>query len=132
MPKITGSINMLQTIKHRIKVSFSEAASTVQKEISGRTVVAGHLEVVQGYLVYTFIVVDSTNQNIHMVIVDPGNGHVRHTTPAHLINSFDEHLGFSEEHRWMMHGFGEGMWKHYNNNNIPEGQMTAPNNCTGI
>jgi hypothetical protein len=34
MPKITGSINILQTIKDRIKVSFSEAASTAQKEVS--------------------------------------------------------------------------------------------------
>jgi uncharacterized membrane protein YkoI len=109
MPKITGSVNILQLVKDSMKVSFPEAAVNAQKEVPNGTVVGGHLGVVQGYLAYKFVVVDPTNQNIHMVIVDAGNGQVLYKSPAHSIEFLFEHHGFGEHPHWMMHGLGGWM-----------------------
>jgi uncharacterized membrane protein YkoI len=142
MPKINGTLNVIQIIKDKIKVSFSEAASTAQKQISNGTVVAGHIGVVQGYLVYTFIIVDTTNHSIHNVIVDAGNGKVLYTSPAHTMGSFGEHFGgFGAAHEhgmmmmhkfgMMMHGFG-GEKMMNRTNSTAQWQMMSPNNMAGM
>ncbi len=73
---ITGSINVFKVLQDNVKVSFTDAANTAQKQVSGGTVVGGHLGIVQRYLVYTFTVIDTANNTAHMVIVDAGNGKV--------------------------------------------------------
>jgi hypothetical protein len=59
LPKITGSVNVGQTVKgfmnDNLKVSFLQATEIATKQISNGTVVGGHLGVVQGYLIYTFL-----------------------------------------------------------------------------
>ena len=141
MPKINGTLNVIQIIKDKIKVSFSEAANTAQKQISNGTVVAGHIGVVQGYLVYTFIIVDTTNHSIHRVIVDAGNGKVLYTSPAHTMGSFGEHFGgfgATHQHGMMMHKFGMmmngfGGEKMMNRGNVTsQWQMMSPNNMAGM
>jgi uncharacterized membrane protein YkoI len=84
-PNFTGSISVPQIIKNNVKVTFSQAASTAEKQVSGGQVIDGHLRVVHGYLVYRFTVIDS-NDTKTRVIVDPGNGQVlsSEVCPQHM------------------------------------------------
>jgi hypothetical protein len=84
IPKIVGSINVVQTtknvIKDNLKVSFSQAADIAGKQITNGTVMGGHLGVVQGYLVYTFFGVNPETQTAYHTIIDAGNGKVLYTS----------------------------------------------------
>jgi hypothetical protein len=87
LPKIVGSINVVQTtknvIKDNLKVSFSQAADIAGKQItSGGTVIGGHLGVVQGYLVYTFFGVNPETHAAYLTIIDSGNGKALYTSPG--------------------------------------------------
>jgi uncharacterized membrane protein YkoI len=85
-PQINGSINVQQQankfIQDNVKVSFNTAASTAQAQVDGGAVVAGHLGVVQGYLVYTFNVVNYDQGTSKIVIVDAGDGQVLFTSDS--------------------------------------------------
>jgi hypothetical protein len=89
IPKITGSINVVQTtknvIKDNLKVSLSQAADIAEKQITNGTIVGGHLGVVQGYLVYTFFGVNPETHTAYHTIIDAGNGNVLYTSPAQQI-----------------------------------------------
>ena len=89
IPRITGSINVVQTtkniIKDNLKVSFSQAADIAGKQITNGTVVGGHLGVVQGYLVYTFFGVNPETHTVYHTIIDAGNGKVLYTSPGQQI-----------------------------------------------
>lgn len=126
-PTINGTISVPQIIKNQIKVSFSDAAKTAGDAISGGTVVAGHLGVMQGYLVYTFNVLNTSNNQAYIVIVDPGNGQVLYQSPGHAIGG----MGFGIGHGGMMrhHGPGMGMWKGYGNS---AQQPPAPQSQSGL
>ena len=80
MSKITGSVNVGDAIKNftkdNQKVSFSAASATAEKQVTNGKVLGGHIGITQGYLVYTFFVVNPENQTGYKVIVDPGNGQV--------------------------------------------------------
>jgi hypothetical protein len=77
---ITGSIKINPTIFNsiasQIKTNLSDAAASAQKELGNNSrVVAGHLDIVNGYLVYSICAIDP-DMNIHRLIVDTGNGNV--------------------------------------------------------
>jgi uncharacterized membrane protein YkoI len=99
IPKINGSVNVVENIgemvKQNAKVSFPAAAETAQKQIANATVVGGHLGVTQGYLTYTYLIVDTNNQNAYRVIIDSGNGNVLYKSEGQPIGSFGhvEHPG---------------------------------------
>lgn len=82
MPEITGSVNIADTMKDYIKehrtTSFSDAATTAEKQVSNGVVVGGHVGIIQGYLVYTFGVIDTESDAIYMIMIDAGNGTVLH------------------------------------------------------
>jgi hypothetical protein len=84
LPLINGSINVIQTtkniIKDNLKVSFSQAASIAEKQITNGTVIGGHLGIVQGYLVYRFYAVNQSAHTLYMTLVDAGNGKVLYTS----------------------------------------------------
>jgi len=87
---ITGSINlaptMINSITSQIKVSLSDAVSTVQKQVGNNSkVVAAHLDVVNGYLSYTVIASDP-DANIHKFVIDAGNGKVLSSSKFSLQN----------------------------------------------
>ena len=122
MPKINGTVNVGQAMKdfldNNVKVTLSQAADTAAKQVSNGRAVGGHLHVVQGYLVYSIYVVDSSSQQAHMVIVDAGNGQVLYTSEGHPLGSFGQMSGHwgGPWHGgwwggpWKGHGFGWGMW----------------------
>src|SRR3989442_2649413 len=86
VPKITGSVYARQPpkifIKDNLKVSFPQAAEIVGKEFANGIIVTGQLGEVQGYLVYTFFVVNGENNMGFLAIVDAGNGKVLHTSQS--------------------------------------------------
>lgn len=98
MPAIAGSVNVKQTMKDYVdkntNTSFSNAASIAQKEVTNGSVVSGHIGIEQGFLVYTFCVLDTASETSYFVIVDAGNGKVLYKS---------EGIDFKE-----MNGFGHG------------------------
>lgn len=100
-PEITGSVNVAEHtrnfINENVKVSFIDAATTAQQQVEGGKVVGGHIGVVQGYLVYTFIVTDAGGQTGYKVIVDVGNGEVLYKSEGHEIGTMMfGHRGFGQ------------------------------------
>jgi hypothetical protein len=120
MSKITGSVNVADAIKNftkdNQKVPFSAASATAEKQVANGNVLGGHIGIAQGYLVYTFFVVNPENQTGYKVIVDPGNGQVLYTSEGNALGTFGHggpgmfgHGGpgiFGHEGaKWMRHGF---------------------------
>ena len=125
IPQINGSVSLANEasnfINENVNMSFVEAAQTAQGQVTNGTVLGGHLNVVQGYLVYTFFVANTGSQTGHLVIVDTGNGNVLYTSEGQSFGSFGHpmmfgpwggHGGFGE---WQglgkPHWFGGGMWR---------------------
>jgi uncharacterized membrane protein YkoI len=104
VPTINGSINVGQEIKNffneNTKIPFNTAAETALNQVPNGKVLGGHLGVTQGYLIYTFFVVEPTGEKGHKVIVDAGNGQVLHTSEGFPTSSFVS--------SWK--GHGEGQW----------------------
>jgi|SRR5579872_2502480 len=81
-PTIQGSINLQQTIMSNVQTKFSTASDTAASAVTNGKTIGGSLTVVQGYVVYSFKVVDDKNM-VYSVIVDPANGKVLYTSPGH-------------------------------------------------
>ena len=78
----TGSISLFSPIidafKSKIRTTLNDAATNAIKAVGGglnSSAVAAFIHPERGFLVYDVFVLDSSN-NIHRVIVDPGNGKV--------------------------------------------------------
>jgi len=107
VPEITGTVNVKEQAREfmneNVKVSFVDAATTAQAEVEGGKVLGGHIGVVQGYLVYNFIVTDASGETVYKVIVDVGNGEVLYTSDGSEFGSMMfGHRGFGPG------GFGHG------------------------
>jgi hypothetical protein len=94
-----GSINVGQEIKN----FFNENTKVPNGKVLG-----GHIGVTQGYLTYTFFVVEPTGETGHKVIVDAGNGKVLHTSEGFPLSSFASSWKGHGQGQW--HGF-HGSWK---------------------
>jgi uncharacterized membrane protein YkoI len=94
IPQINGSIsvkdNIKNFIKENVKIPFTTAAETAQKQIANGTVLGGHLGATQGYLTYTYFVVDSAKDTVYKVIIDAGNGQVLNTSEGQHMGSFSQ------------------------------------------
>jgi hypothetical protein len=112
IPKINGSVNVRDGIKNffteNAKTPFTTGAQTAQGQIANGTVMGGHIGVTQGYLTYTYIVANPTNDTVHNVIVDAGNGQVLYTSEGKQLGSLGksmfEPFGQERGHE----GFGGG------------------------
>ncbi len=121
-PKILGTIPLDNESLTKVTVNFAVAANTAATApgITGGKVVSGNLIGMQGFLVYSFRVVDSKNLS-YSVIVDPGNGTILYQSQGHAI----KFGGFGI----MGHGFmkkggfkhGGGQWSKH-----APGNSTAP------
>lgn len=121
MPQITGSVNVKDEIKNFIKnnqkTTFSQAAATAEKQVTNGSVVGGHIGIVQGYLVYTFCVVDTESNTSYIITIDAGNGNVLNKSDGMQMGDrngfgpgFFGHEGFGGfEHGKFGHGFGKMM-----------------------
>ena len=85
LPTIVGSVNVGQSainfLKNNLKVSFLHASELLGSVPNG-TIVAGHLGVVRGYLIYSFFIVNTQDQTRHLIMVDTGNAKVLYTSQA--------------------------------------------------
>jgi len=123
IPKISGSVNvkdeMKNFIKNNQKTTFSDAASTAAKQVTNGSVIGGHVGIEQGFLVYTFFVVDTESNTSYVVTVDAGNGSVLYKSEGKQMGDgfgpgFFGHGGFGHErfsnaNMWHSHGFGKKM-----------------------
>jgi uncharacterized membrane protein YkoI len=80
LTNLTGSVQVFpklsQTIQSKANVSLSTAATNAEKSVGPSShATSAHVGIVNGYLIYSIRIVDSNN-NIHRVIVDAGNGKV--------------------------------------------------------
>ena len=120
IPKINGSVNVRDGIKNffaeNTKTPFITGAQTAQDQITNGTVLGGHIGVTQGYLTYTYFVVNPTNDTAHKVIVDAGNGQVLHTSEGKQIGSgaqsMFESFGQGREYKGFGGGGGFGPFGH--------------------
>src|ERR671919_175236 len=112
MPKINGSVNVRDEIKNffveNAKTPFLTGAQTAQDQIANGTVLGGHIGLTQGYLTYTYFVSNPTNDTVHKVIVDAGNGQVLHTSEGKQIGSEAQSMFESFGQRTGHEGFGGG------------------------
>src|SRR5215831_858980 len=120
IPKINGSVNVIENIKNMFKenakVSFTAASETAQKQIPNGTILGGHIGVTQGYLTYTYFVVDPTKQTGYRVIIDAGNGKVLYTSQGLPTGPFNHQQGPR-----MFGPFGAGGFGHWNDSHVPFG-----------
>lgn len=111
VPRINGSINVGQEIKNffneNTKVAFNTAAETALQQVPNGKVLGGHIGVTQGYLTYTFFVIEPTGEIGHKVIVDAGNGKVLHSSEGFPLSSFASSWKGHGQEQWQ--GF-HGPW----------------------
>jgi uncharacterized membrane protein YkoI len=124
IPTINGSISVKDSIKNfikeNVKIPFISAAETAQKQIANGTLLGGHLGVTQGYLTYTYFVIDPVKETVQKVIVDAGNNQVLYTSEDQHIGSFNQlpmsgPIGAEKGHRsfggpWKEHRLFGGFW----------------------
>ena len=122
-PTIQGTINLQQTIMSGVQTKFSAASDTAAAAVTNGKTIGGSLTVVQGYVVYSFKVVDDKNM-VYSVIVDPANDKVLYTSPGHQFGMG----GFAMGQRPMMHGqMGSHAW---NSQKAPSGSTTPSSDLT--
>jgi uncharacterized membrane protein YkoI len=109
LSRINGSINIAEGItnflKENTKIPFIAAAETAQQQIANGTAVGGHLSVTQGYLTYTYLVVNPTDETVHRITIDAGNGQVLSISQGQSLDSILANLK----------GVGFGYWKGHHN-----------------
>ena len=80
LSNLTGSVQVFpglsQTIQSKANISLSTAATNAEKSVGPSShAISAHVGIVNGYLIYSVRIVDSNN-NLHWIIVDAGNGKV--------------------------------------------------------
>jgi uncharacterized membrane protein YkoI len=134
----TGSISLfspiIDTFKSKIHTTLNDATTNALKAVGGgsnSSAIAAFIHPERGFLVYQVCVLDS-NDNIHRVIVDPGDGKVLSNQPMSMMDMMTmmhpsmgmgmmgPGMGMMMGPRMMMqHGMmGPGM-----------GMMSSPNNA---
>ena len=115
IPQINGSISVKDNIKNflkeNIKIPFISAAETAQKQIANGTVLGGRLGQTQGYLTYTYFVIDPVKETVKKVIVDAGNSQVLYTSEGQHIGSFSQLPMSGPIGEEKGHGSFGGPWK---------------------
>ena len=104
-PTIQGTINLQQTIMSGVQTKFSAASDTAAAAVTNGQTIGGSLTVVQGYVVYSFKVVDDKNM-VYSVIVDPAKDKVLYTSPGHQFGMGG--FGMGGQHGMMKHRFHMG------------------------
>ena len=79
-PTINGSVsitsNIVNFINENTKIPFIDATDSAQQQIVNGTVLGGNLGVSQGYLTCTYLAVNQSDNTIHKIVIDGGNGQV--------------------------------------------------------
>ncbi len=88
----TSSVSLfspiIDAIKSKIHTTLNDATTNALKAVGGglnSSAVAAFIHPERGFLVYDVFILD-TNNNVHRVIVDPGNGKVLSNQPMSLMD----------------------------------------------
>lgn len=95
---IQGSLkisSILDQIISKSGITLADAASKAAKAANGNTV-EGRLSIVQGYLVYDMRVL--SDDGMHRVIIDAGNGNVLLVSQAHPLNDNNHLFNSGNQH----------------------------------
>jgi uncharacterized membrane protein YkoI len=133
----TGSIQVNPTIRQaigsQVHSNLSNAVTIAEKAVGANShASSARLTVQRGFLVYSVLVRDPTNNSLHRVIVDPGNGKVlaNEQQPSIIFGNYYHH-GFGNDHldrhlgRARFGGFmaNPGMFKQQSLNDNNQGMM---------
>jgi hypothetical protein len=115
---ITGSISIfapiLNAFKSSIHTSLDNAITTAQSSLGkNATTLAAFIHPDKGFIVYEIFALDANN-NIHKIIVDPGNGRILSSQQMSLIEMMlmlhsGMGMGPGMANGMMSHGMGMGM-----------------------
>ena len=132
----TGSIQVNPTIRQaigsQVHTNLSNAVTIAEKAVGANShASSARLTVQRGFLVYSVLVRDPTNNSLHRVIVDPGNGKVLANEQPSIIFGNYYHHGFGNDHldrhlgRARFGGFmaNPGMFKQQSLNDNNQGMM---------
>lgn len=90
-PEIQGSADLAAVIENFIKenrkVSFESASKVAEASSTNVIVIDGRFTVMQGYLVYTFRVLDLERDEAYSMVIDAGNGSVLYTSEPRTFRS---------------------------------------------
>jgi len=124
----TGSISLFSPIidafKSKVHTTLNDATSNAIKAVGGgsnSSAVAAFIHPERGFLVYDVFVLDSSN-NIHRVLVDPGNGKVLSNQPISLMDVMSM-MHPSTQMGTMMGGPSDMMMGPLNGMMMPHGMM---------
>jgi uncharacterized membrane protein YkoI len=104
---------VIDAIKSKIHTTLNDATTNALKAVGGgsnSSAVAAFIHPERGFLVYNVFILD-TNDNIHRVIVDPGNGKVLSNQPMSLM-AMMVMMAMMHPSMGMMGGPGMGMMDH--------------------
>ena len=128
IPHINGSVSLANKtsnfINENVRLQFIAAAQNAQGRVTNETVFDGHLDTVQGYIVYKFFVANTANQTGHLITMDSGNGKVLCTLDGQPLGSFDQssmhgHLGGGHDYEGLVgEDLGKGNSSEYGKNAI--------------
>ncbi|AIF83001.1 Peptidase propeptide domain-containing protein [Candidatus Nitrososphaera evergladensis SR1] len=89
-----GTINAKQAAKdflnENLNATFVDASDTAENQVANGTVVSGHLDVVQSFLVYNTTVANLDNSTVYSVFIDPSNGRVLGTSEARPLSTIGQ------------------------------------------
>jgi uncharacterized membrane protein YkoI len=117
----TGSIRLSstlsQTIESRVHTSLSNAITVAEKTVGANShATYGRLTAENGFLVYSVWIRNPTNNSLHRIIVDAGNGKVLANQQPSLMGYY--HHGFGRgsigRHLGFMGSHNRGMFMHQN------------------
>ena len=117
----TGSIQLSstlsQTIESRVRTSLSNAITVAEKTVGANShATSGRLTAENGFLVYSVWVRNPTNNSLHRIIIDAGNGKVLANQQPSLMGYY--HHGFGRggigRHLGFMGSHNRGMFMHQN------------------
>jgi len=119
----TGSIQLSstlsQTIESKVHTSLSNAIAVAEKTVGANShATSGRLTAENGFLVYSVWVRNPTNNSLHRIIVDAGNGKVLANEQPSMMGYY--HHGFGRDgdgigsHLGFMDSHNRGMFMHQN------------------
>jgi len=122
---------MIDAIKAKIHTTLNDATTNALKTVGGgsnTSAVAAFIHPERGFLVYDVFVLDS-NDNVHRVLVDPGNGNVLSNQPMSLMDMMAMMHPAMDMGMGMMGGPGPGMMKQHGMMGGGPGMMGPQNNA---
>ena len=119
----TGSIQLSstlsQTIESKVHTSLSNAIAVAEKTVGANShATSGRLTAENGFLVYSVWIRNPTNNSLHRIIVDAGNGKVLANEQPSMMGYY--HHGFGRDgdgigrHLGFMDSHNRGMFMHQN------------------